>query len=413
MKKLLIISTSWPAPHYSAAGVRLMQLVDFFKEEAYKVTIACTADKSDVKESDFEGIVLVPILLNDSSFDTFISDLNPDIVLFDRFMAEEQFGWRVAEHAPNAIRILDTEDLHSLRKVREQAIKQNLDFTTALWLQNDLTKREMASIYRCDLTLIISSFEMELLKPIFANHESLLLHLPFMMNGLDDPTIKWTPFEERKDFIFIGFGGHAPNVDAIGQLKKEIWPLIKMELPQVVLHIYGSNLPQHISQMHDLKTGFLIEGWAESAEQVVANTRIMLAPLRFGAGLKGKLANAMRCGTPSVTTTIGAEGMHDGLPWNGMVCDDPKAFAEAAIALYWNKKDWELFQRNGIAIINEGFDKKTLGAKLRSRITSVKANLVHHRAKNFLGEMLRYQTMASTKYMAKWIEEKNRKQEGS
>ncbi len=385
-----------------------MQLVGFFQAEKYRITIASTADKSGVNASDFVGIELVSILLNDASFDAFLSDLSPDVVLFDRFMAEEQFGWRVAEHVPNALRILDTEDLHSLRKVREQALKQNIEFTKSSWLQNDLTKREVASIYRCDFSLIISSFEMELLKPIVTNHESLLLHLPFMMNALDDLTTKWNPFEKRKDFIFIGFGGHAPNIDAIGQLKNEIWPLIKLALPESTLHIYGSNFPQSITQLHDVKAGFLIKGWAENAEKVIANARIMLAPLRFGAGLKGKLTDAMRCGTPSITTSIGAEGLHGGIPWNGKICDDPKIFAQEAIALYGNKKEWEQCQRNGIAIVNACFDKKGLEAQLKSKLASVQTNLDLHRSNNFLGEMLRHQTMASTKYMSKWIEEKNR-----
>jgi len=410
VKKLLIIATNWPAPKFSAAGVRLSQLVDFFIEENYQITIAGTADDSGLKKADFQGIELVSIQLNHTSFDKFIKALNPDVVLFDRFMAEEQFGWRVAEHTPNALRILDTEDLHSLRKTREEALRHNTHFSQELWLQNDITKREVASIYRCDLSLIISSYEMELLKPIIAQHESILLHLPFMLDAMDESiSNKWVPFEERKDFIFIGFGGHSPNVDAISFLKKEIWPLIKTELPDTKLNVYGGNFPQQINEMHNPNDGFYIKGWAENANQVVGDTKVMLAPLRFGAGIKGKLLQAMRCGTPSVTTAIGAEGMNGNLDWNGKICNDPQTFAKAAIDLYQDKKEWTNCQSNGIKIINNHYNKQTHGISLKAKIEAIKGNLRSHRTKNFIGSMLQHQTMAGTKYMGKWIEEKNKK----
>ena len=101
------------------------------------------------------------IQLNDSSFDTLIKELNPDVVLFDRFMIEEQYGWRVMENCPNALRILDTEDLHFLRKAREVAFKQNRELVFIDYI-SDVFKREMASMYRCDLTLLISEYEIQL-----------------------------------------------------------------------------------------------------------------------------------------------------------------------------------------------------------------------------------------------------------
>ena len=386
-----------------------MQLIDFFSKENYQITISCTADDYDVDRTHFEEIELVQIQLNHRSFDNFIKGLDPDVVLFDRFMAEEQFGWRVAEHAPNALRILDTEDLHSLRKSRETVLKKDVAWSQEVWKKYDLTKREIASIYRCDLALIISSFEMELLRSIIKDGESILLHLPFMLDFLDEPIVeKWKSYEECKDFVFIGFGGHAPNIDAIKYLKRDIWPSIRRKLPKVKLNIYGSNFPQQVDEMHDPKEGFLIKGWAKSAKLVIENARIMLAPLRFGAGLKGKLIDAMRYGTPSITTKIGAEGMHENPLWNGEVHDDPETIAEAAVRLYQDKVRWEQCRKNGVALVNTVYDKLTLGAMLSSKIRALHKDLETHRNKNFIGEMLQHQTMTSTKYMAKWIEEKNR-----
>lgn len=385
-----------------------MQLIDFFIEENYQIVIASTADQSMVDKSEFEGMTLQTIRLNHRSFDDYISKLKPDVVLFDRFMSEEQFGWRVAENAPNALRIVDTEDLHSLRKTRENTLKDKIDFNEELWLRNDITKREVASIYRSDLSLIISSFEMELLQLVIATPE-LLLHLPFMFDSLKKSAIdKWKTFGERKDFIFIGFGGHSPNLDAISYLKKEVWPLIRAELPQVNLNIYGGKLPQKINEMHNPHDGPYIKGWAENADLAVGNAKVMLAPLRFGAGLKGKLLQAMRCGTPSITTAIGAEGMNGNFDWNGKICMDPKTFAKAAIALYQDEKEWTSCQSNGIRIINNYYDKEMHKITLKSKIDAIRNNLASHRTKNFIGAMLQHQTMVSTKYLSKWIAEKNK-----
>ncbi len=410
-KSLLIIGFVWPEPTTTAAGGRMLQLIDFFRTQNYDITFASTATRSEysVDLSAFD-IKTENIVLNDSSFDDFIKKLNPDIVLFDRFLTEEQFGWRVVEFAPKAIRILDAEDLHSLRQVREKLFKTNIEFTPSKWLQSDITKREVASMYRCDLSLIISTYELDLLLNGIKMDKKLLLHLPFQLNKIENEQIAgWLGYNARKDFMCIGNGKHAPNVDAIVWLKKEIWPLIRKSLPKSNLRIYGSYLPEHIQQMHNPKNGFYIEGWVENLAEVMGQCRINLAPLRFGAGIKGKLINAMQFGTPSITTSIGAEGMHGELPWSGWITDDAESFANAAVALYNHASDWRQSQENGVAIINAFYDKASLDKRLSDKILSLQNNLKKHREANFIGAMLIHQSMASTKYMSKWIEAKNKK----
>ena len=410
-KNILIIGYTWPEPTTTAAGNRMMQLIEFFQSQNYGITFASTATKSEYS-IDFSAynIKTENIVLNDSSFDDFIKKLNPDIVLFDRFLTEEQFGWRVAEFVPEALRILDTEDLHSLRQLREKYFKSKIEFTPSKWLQSDTTIREIASIYRCDLSLIISTYEMELLLNEVKMDKSLLLHLPFQLDKIDNTKItNWPNLNTRKDFICIGNGKHAPNIDAIVWMKKEIWPLIRESLPKVNLHIYGGYLPEHILQMHNPKDGFYVEGWAESVTEVMEQSRINLAPLRFGAGIKGKLIDAMQCGTPSITTSIGAEGIHGELPWNGWITDDTDSFANAAVALYNNASDWRRSQENGVAIINTFYDKATLDKRLSDKIQNLQNKLTAHRETNFFGALLRHQTLNSSKYMAKWIEAKNKK----
>ncbi|NEW79981.1 MAG: glycosyltransferase family 4 protein [Gelidibacter sp.] len=409
MKNLLIIGFVWPEPNSTAAGSRMLQLIDLFQKKSFTITFVCAASKTD-KSFDLEtlNIQTFDVQLNNSNFDKLIKDINPDFVLFDRFLTEEQFGWRVTENCPEAIRILDTEDLHFLRNARQIAY-QNNEKVTLKHLTNDLAKREIASIYRCDLTLIISKYEMKLLKKIFKIDKSLLLYVPFLLNKINLENLRSYPsFENRNHFISIGNFKHEPNWNSVQYLKTVIWPLIREKLPEAQLHVYGAYTAEKVQQLNNKKDGFIIKGWVENAEVIFTNARVCLAPLQFGAGLKGKLIHAMQFGTPSVTTNIGAEAMHDKLPWNGFITDDPVEFTLKSVELYTDENLWNKAQQNGIEIINSCFSKEKYEKKLLKKIKNITKNLVEHRLKNFLGAILQHHTLKSTKYMSKWIEEKNK-----
>ena len=406
-----MIGTVWPEPNSSAAGSRTMQLIEQFQKLNWKITFACAASDSEFS-IDFQkyNIDKVTIELNSSSFDEFVKTLQPTIVLFDRFMIEEQFGWRVAESCPNALRILDTIVLHCLRLARQQAFKEKRIFVNDDLLNTDVAKREIASVYRCDITLMISVYEMDLLQSFFKMDADILHYTPFLLNPIQEKEIvSWPLFEERKHFVTIGNFLHEPNWNSILYLKEEIWPLISKQLPDAELHVYGAYSSPKVTQLHQPKEGFLIKGRAESAREVMLNAKVCLAPLRFGAGLKGKLIDAMECGTPSITTTIGAEGMHGDSEWAGMISDDAVSFANAASQLYCDKTIWLNAQQHGVKIINQVFEKEQQAKLLIDKIYHIQHNLILHRQKNFLGSMLMHHTISGTKYMSRWIEEKNKK----
>ena len=388
----------------------MLQLIAQFLERDYKITFASPAQKNE-KAIDLIslGINEVVIALNNVSFDKFIKELNPTIVLFDRFMMEEQFGWRVAENCPQAIRILDTEDLHCLRKTRELCLKQQVHFSVDKLLKQDITKREIAAILRCDLSLIISTFEMELLKNRFQIAENILMYLPFLFDEITaSQQKKWQSFEEREHFIFIGNFFHKPNVDAVLTLKNKVWTAIRKQLPKAEIHIYGAYVNQQIQELHNKKEGFIVKGFAEDANEVVEKAKVVLAPLNYGAGIKGKLTEAMLCGTPSVTTAIGVEGMAGDFPWNGFVADDFSNFALKSAELYTNKPVWEQAQLNGVDIINSIYSKEKNALLFFNKIEEIQQDLEKHRSANFLGSLLQHQTLQATRYMSKWIEEKNK-----
>jgi glycosyltransferase involved in cell wall biosynthesis len=207
----------------------------------------------------------------------------------------------------------------------------------------------------------------------------------------------------------IGNFRHAPNWDAVLYLQ-EIWPLIRKQLPDAELHIYGAYPPPKATALNNPKMGFLIKGWAENALTTMEQYRLCLAPLRFGAGIKGKLVDAMLSQTPSITTSVGSEGMRQTLqaePWPGVVADNATEFADAAVNLYNDEQEWLSAQKSGGSLLKSRYNDRTLGYQLINRITEIEENLDQHRLNNFTGGMLKHHTMKSTQYMSQWIAAKN------
>ena len=406
---ILILGMVWPEPETTAAGTRMLQLIDYFRLRNYRIVFASTASKGENSYSlENLGVESQEILLNDSGFDVFIEALQPEIVVFDRFVTEEQFGWRVRQICPYAMRILDTEDLHLLRYSRELAMKnERRDFHH--FLDHDISYRELASIYRSDLSLIISEWEHEFLTSHFRVPSSLLFYLPFLPEPLTEAAfLNNPPYEERMGFMFMGNMRHGPNLDAVHYLRKEIWPRIREQLPSAEMHVYGAYTPKGLGGRQDTQQAFRVRGMALDKKEVYSRHRVCLAPLRYGAGLKGKLFDAMQFGIPCVTTGIGAEGINGKLPWNGYITDDPETFAFQSAALYNDKKEWIAAREKGWLILEQRFDREAFQIRFTECLNALLAALPKHRKNNFYGNMLWHHSLMSTRYLSKWIEAKNR-----
>lgn len=414
-QQILIIGKVWPEPKSSAAGTRMMQLIHYFIDKGDRVTFVSSAKDSFYQEDlsnlqmDFSFVAL-----NDSSFNQFIEELDPHIVVFDRFMTEEQFGWRVMDTCPQAIRILNTEDLHFLREARRTTLKQidhrglkadevHLDLKT---FRSDLQLRELASIYRSDVSLMVSDFEVKLLNETYQIPKEKLVQLPLYAEKLD----KHLPFESRQDFVFIGNFWHEPNWDAVRYLKSTIWPILRKKVPKAKLLIYGAYCSEKVYQLGNEKERFIVKGRAEDALETILQAKVSLAPLRFGAGIKGKLLESMACGTPSVTTSIGAEGMTEGL-WGGFIENDPELFAERAALLYSNEHEWENAQLRGHDLLQERFTKSMFTEKLNESLDQLN-DLESHRSKSLVSLILQKESHQASRYMSIWIEEKKRNGRG-
>jgi hypothetical protein len=411
---ILVIGFVWPEITATAASQNIISYMKTLTAAQYPVHFASAASASDLTTDLNQWAVQThAIELNNDSFDRWITQLQPDIVIFDRFLTEEQFGWRVARALPDALRVLDCEDLHFLRQARHRYYKASgyqpkhaqylsSEFIIApeqsSYLHNEITARELASIYRCDLTLTLSSFEAQLLTSHFAVRPQQVMCIPFIVD--DTPVLLPS---QREGFVSIGNFRHAPNIDAVNILIHHIWPKIRQQLPDANCYVYGAYMPPKIKAQHQPQNGLHMQGYAENHINVLSHACVLLAPLQFGAGVKGKLVDALRCSLPSVTTPIGVEGI-DHETWPGAVTDNEESFVKAAVDCYQSQgptiDDCE-------AIITRNFDSARNAQKLLDGLSDAFENRSKHRTENFMQQMVMHHSLQSHKYMSQWIAAKN------
>lgn len=406
-KDVVIIGKVWVESASTAAGSRMLQIMELLQEMKFSIHFWTAASPTGYEDNlEDRGISCRQIKLNHSSFDDLISELNPAVVIYDRFMTEEQFGWRVRQHCPDTVQVLDTEDLHFLREARLNAVSSNRALQDAD-LFSDTAKREIGSILRCDLSLIISGFEMNLLTGSFNVPESQLLYLPFLVSDEQVQSVEMRPgYSERKHFVSIGNFLHEPNWKAVLKLRN-LWPDIRAQLPEAECHIYGAYLPDKARQLHSKEKGFQIKGRAESATGTIQQYKALLAPVTAGAGLKGKFIDAMLAATPSVTTPVGAEGMQTENFWPGFICKDDADFINNSVRIYRDENEWKRLAARCEQMLAEKFGKQNHAECFDREIAGLMRNLSEHRTKHFTGQILNHSVHNYHKFFSRWIELKN------
>ena len=413
---ILWIAFVWPEPDSSAAGTRTQQLLLTLQKQGYPVTVLSPCQDNKYRTAlEQQGFRCYQCPPNDARFDSLLKEINPQVVFFDRFMVEEQFSWRVKEHCPEALRVLDTIDLHFLRRARQRASERGESVQNLCDSEKHSTDtlRELSAIYRSDLSLIISSSELQLLRHEFQIPEPLLTLCAMSRAKLEN----YPTFENRKNCVAIGNFNHPPNRDSVEFLREDLWPRIKgiliergVSAPE--LHIYGSYASSEVLKLDSSATGFRIKGYTPDAAQTLSNYRVNLAPLRFGAGVKGKILDGWAGGTPSAATHLAAEGMtmcKEGRAlFGGILEDSAEHFAQRAADLYSDQVLWEKSQTAGFEIL-EGCFNPLRNENLFIEVLKASYAMRHERRlQNTIGAMLWYQGNRSTEYFSRWIEEKNK-----
>jgi GT2 family glycosyltransferase len=278
-----------------------------------------------------------------------------DLVLLHRARVADRFLPDVRRHCPRAKVVFNTVDLCFLREEREA---KHYDSTLLSWKAADTRKRELRAIADADMSLVLSGAEAELLAHEAPGAEVRVAPLLREVPGLCSPR------DGRKDVLFVGHFRHRPNGDAVRFLVSSIWPHVRDRLPGVRLHIVGSKTPASIRAL--AAEDVVVHGFVENLDEMFRSIRISVAPLRYGAGLKGKVAESLGRGVPCVSTTIGVEGsgLRDGEEI--LVADDPKDFADAIVRAYTDDALWDRLSAAGVDFVRAQYSLETHAERFRA-----------------------------------------------
>ncbi len=285
-----------------------------------------------------------------------------DLVLIQRAHSAAQHIDLVRRKCANARVLFNTVDLHFLREQRQAETEQS----TQLAEQARRTKAlELGVMRKSDATIVISEAERVLLQKEAPDLR--IAAIPYVREVHGSAA----SFQQRRDLVFIGGFLFDPNVDALKYFAEEIWPLIRVQLPELRLLVVGSGMVPEVISIGRIP-GIEILGFVENITPIFSRCRLSIAPLRYGAGIKGKVGTSIRHGVPCVATPVAAEGMGLQDRVNVMIGRDAAAFAAAVIEAYQDEVLWDELSANGLKLFEEHYSFARGLQRLGAVLTDVK-----------------------------------------
>lgn len=358
-RRVLVLDHCTPTPDQDAGSVTVYNLLLLLREMDYQVTFI--PEDNFLYMSDYTPqLQRVGIEALYAPYCTSVREHlkdhgeRYDLVFLIRPEVVRRNLKQIRELCPNAKVLYHTIDLHYLRMERDAYANQN---TGKLHQAEAMKNTEFAAIRASDATIVHSTEELRILRS-----EGLQEKLCVFPLILDTPGSK-VGFGDRDGIVFIGGFQHPPNIDAVKFMAGEIMPLLRELVPGIKFHVIGSKPTQEIRSL--ACDDIIIHGFVKDLSKELARRRVSVAPLRYGAGIKGKIGTAMAVGLPVVATSIAAEGMSLETGKNILVADNAGAFAEAVAALYSDESLWDKVSKNSVQ-----FAEKEWGAEAAFEIFS-------------------------------------------
>jgi GT2 family glycosyltransferase len=357
-KRILVIDHHLPMPDRDSGSLRMFQILKILHGLGHRVTFlpdyvgnlppygaALQKRGIEVVCHPYVKSVGEYLVAHGSEFDV--------VVLSRRDIAGKHIA-DVRQYAPQSRIIFDTVDLHFLRDGREAEFTQD---ASAKVIAREKQQLEYEIVDQADETWVVSSLEQELLR-------SARPHKPIeiVSNIVDVPGSR-TPFSLRRDFLFIGNFQHRPNIDAVLFFTQEIYPAVKQRLPNTKFYVIGDYAPPNIAAL--ACENVIVTGWQSDVRPHFENVKLSVAPLRWGAGVKGKINQSMGFGVPVVGTSIAVEGMNLINREDVMVADEPDQFANALIELYESEELWNRLSQNAIVKTRDLYSVNVTKKQLR------------------------------------------------
>lgn len=347
---ILVVDACMLTPDQDAGSLRMFEMLGLMRAMGNQVTfVAANLEYRLPYVTDIQAIgveVLHHPFASSISGHLQKHGSDYDIVLLSRETVASQYLEVVRRFATQAKVIFDTVDLHFLRAEREAALMNDVALRTAA---RSTRERELALINDADVTLVVSTAEQELLLRL-TPHADVQIVSTIHVSKPGSKT-----FLERDGILFIGGFRHPPNLDAVIWYVENVMPILREKHPGLVTTVIGSNAPATLQRYagHD----FVIAGFVPDVTAHYNSTRLSISPLRYGAGVKGKVNLAMQYGVPVVATTISVEGMHLIAGESVLVSDDAEAFADSIVQLHTDEELWNRLRQGGLQNIEEWFSR--------------------------------------------------------
>jgi len=369
-KRVLVIDQCTPTPDHDAGSLTCLEIMRAFQANGYKVSFIPEDNflfmPKETKALQRIGIEAVYY----PAYQSVIKYLEKhgaeiDIVLIFRNGAASRHLESVRSFCQKAKFIFHTSDLHFVREMRQVELEES--GPEQLKAAEKTKKLELSIINSADLSIVHSTYEQEVLAE-HAPHANVYV-FPWIL----DPVRCKAKFEARNGIIFLGGYRHLPNVDAVKYFVSEIWPLVRQRLPDAVFYAAGSNPPPELTSLHGINN-VVVTGFVENLTDHFERVRISVAPLRYGAGIKGKVAMSMAYGVPVIATTCAAEGMgliHD---QNVLIADTPEEMAKVIFAIYLDEQRWLKLSEESMAFVSRTYGSDLGRHRIREIIELAKLN---------------------------------------
>jgi GT2 family glycosyltransferase/glycosyltransferase involved in cell wall biosynthesis len=280
-----------------------------------------------------------------------------DTVMICRHYIASPLIAAVRQHAPQAQLWFDTVDLHYLREERLAALEQSSSLAEVAAVTK---KQELGVMAACDLTFVVSPVEQALLAQTLPDAKVAIL------STIYEPLDHSPGYSEREGLLFVGGFQHPPNVDAVTWFVQEVWPLVHAQVPEMKVRVVGSKMPDSLRSLAG--PGIEILGFVQDIDPLLAQSRISIAPLRYGAGVKGKVNQAMSHGLPVVATPAAVEGMDLTHGEHVLVADSPAVYAQEIIRLYNDPLLWQHLVDGGKANVAKTFSRDVAREELARQL---------------------------------------------
>ena len=341
-RRVLVLEHCTPTPDQDAGSVSVFNILLLLRNMGYQVTFI--PEDNFLYMSDYTTLlqrvgieVLYHPYQNSVEQHLIESGSRYDLAFLFRPAVVQKHLQAVRKYAPQAKVLFYTHDLHYLRMLREAALQNNSDKKTAAL---EMKQIELAAMRAVDASILVSPAEMEVLRTDLPDQKLHVLPLILDIPGTD------IPFSQRNDIVFVGGFQHPPNIDAVQHFVAEVMPRLRPLLPGIRFFVVGS---KPTAEIHALAgDDVIISGFIPDLTSYLNRMRVAVAPLRYGAGVKGKIGTAMAAGLPTVATELGAEGMGLTDGENIFVADDPQLYAEVIARLYKDESLWNHVSRSGI-----------------------------------------------------------------